>query len=118
MIHNSCNAPDACDCLDCEYNGIPTKLMSIKTAVQMIKPKRKELNRDSRVLAIKNHYSDIQSEFTEDNIPTNLFTLFEEFLKGVPASDLAECNTTGLFEDALSERLQYDGITLNKKKYI
>ena len=125
MIFNSCDYPEPCDCAECEARRSAKRIAKdvgiIKSAVRKMKPKRKELNRESRKLAIKHHYTDIQSEFYEDNIPTNLFTLFEEFLEAVPTSDLAECNTIGLFEDALAERLKRDGVALKdfkNKKYI
>ena len=125
MIFNSCKYPHSCDCAECESrksaDRISKDIGKIKSAVRKVIPKRKELNRDSRLLAIKHYYTDIRAEFYEDNVPTNLFTLFEEFLKSVPTSDLMECNTVGLFEGALSERLNRDGVVskkLKNKKYI
>ena len=121
MMFNSCTYPEPCDCTECDARRSLERIGIIESAVRKMKPKRKELNRESRKLAIKHHYTDIQSEFYEDNIPTNLFTLFEEFLEAVPTYDLAECNTIGLFEDALAERLKRDGVVLKdfkNKKYI
>jgi len=120
-MFNSCTYPESCDCAECEGRSYHNRVAKIKSEIRKLTQKRKGLNRDSRKLAIKYHYTDIQSEFYEDNIPTNLFTLFEEFLETVPSSDLAECNTIGLFEDALAERLKRDGVVLKdfkNKKYI
>jgi len=117
-MFNSCTYPESCDCTECEGRS---RVAKIKSEIRKLTQKRKGLNRDSRKLAIKYHYTDIKSEFYEDNIPTNLFTLFEEFLETVPSSDLAECNTIAIFESALKERLKQDGVTpkiFKIKKYI
>jgi len=125
VIFSSCGYPNSCDCAECESKRSSARILKdigkIKSAVRKSIPKRKGLNRDSRLLAIKHYYADIQTEFYEDNVPTNLFTLFEEFLNSVPTSDLVECNTIGLFENALSERLNRDGViykNFKNKTYI
>jgi len=125
MIFSSCSYPNSCDCAECESKRSAARILKdvgkIKSAVRKLTPKRKELNRDSRLQMIKHYYADIQPEFYEDNVPTNLFTLFEEFLKSVPTSDLVDCNTVGLFESALSGRLKQDGViykNFKNKTYI
>jgi len=103
MIYSRCQYPGSCDCSDCEEK---TYKKALRTLL------RKPLNKNSRLLNIKEYYKDIRTEYTEDNMPTNIFTLFEEILSIVPVQDLEYCNTLGLFQDALQER------TGKKKEYI
>jgi len=108
MIYRSCSYPASCDCADCE--GMNSKKwknnMKIlgKDVPMNYKKSRKPLNRNSRMLSIKNYYNDIGVEYHEQNIPTNLYELFSEFLTNIPDDHFVDVNVIGLFQSALNDR--------------
>jgi len=58
-----------------------------------------------RIATFAKYYEDSRLEFTEDNTPTALYNIFEEFLMGIPTEDLEMCEVKALFNDALDNRL-------------
>ena len=79
---------------------------------------RKPMNREKRLNATKHYFEDIQKEYHEDNIPTNIFAMFAEVLDAMPKDDLIRCETLGLFKDALEERIGIENAKSKNKKYI
>ena len=79
---------------------------------------RKPMRKEQRLNATKNYFEDIQKEYHEDNIPTNIFTMFEEILDVMPKDDLIRCETLALFKSALEERIGTENAKTKNKKYI
>jgi len=80
--------------------------------------KRKPNIYKDRIKLLKEYYSDVKLEYNEANIPTNLFNIFEEMLSSIPKEDLIQCETLGLFKDALEETIGVQNAKTKNKKYI
>jgi len=97
---------------------IPTKPRFTPPAQMKGLINRKKLDYEGRKNLIKHYWDDVNNEYTEANYPTNLYNMFYEVLESIPKEVLSNCETLGLFKEALIKTIGEEEAKSKIKKYI